>query len=472
MRRKRHKRNAVMTQSITKYFTGGIVFLREHPQLWSTALVACIICGSFVFMSLRFAGIAEDAQKQLFNDRAGWLLDGVALFAPDLLTDTQTLRARLQALKVQNEIIDSLSIIVPNSNGGWRLYVSDTGVREGLVIEYDPLLATLAQNALGNPNDAYTAVIGEGNERIFVTMRAMQNVMGETVAIVMSRLRLSEADRLIERDVTMSMVLLVVVLVVIATLFFRHARIVDFATLYKKQLEIDELKDSFLGMASHELKSPLTVIRGYIEFLREGMIDEDTKKEYLRRIDVSANELRQLVDDILDVSRIEMGRLRFSPDYVTPAVMLEEVVDMFKVTAEGKGLTLSSVVAEGTRDMQVRVDSGRLKQIVVNLVSNAVKYTLAGGVTVEQHVIGTDVELSVRDTGVGMTADEQKKLFAKFYRVEATETKGVSGTGLGLWITKYMIENMGGSISVESIKGKGSRFVVRFPLYKQSELTV
>jgi len=137
---------------------------------------------------------------------------------------------------------------------------------------------------------------------------------------------------------------------------------------------------------------------------------------------------------------------------------------MFKVSAEGKGLTLSLSVADEARAASVRVDRGRLKQVMVNLTSNAVKYTLEGAVTIEQSVRDGVVELAVRDSGVGMTAQEQQQLFGKFYRAEAEETKGVRGTGLGLWITKYIIEHMGGTISVESIKGQGSRFVVTFPI--------
>jgi two-component system sensor histidine kinase EvgS len=112
----------------------------------------------------------------------------------------------------------------------------------------------------------------------------------------------------------------------------------------------------------------------------------------------------------------------------------------------------------------IEVDRGRLKQVIVNLVSNAIRYSLRGTITISVEREGDSIELSVRDTGVGMTAEEQKQLFKKFYRAEATETKGVSGTGLGLWITKYLVEHMGGTIAVESIKGEGSRFVVRFPV--------
>jgi signal transduction histidine kinase len=171
------------------------------------------------------------------------------------------------------------------------------------------------------------------------------------------------------------------------------------------------------------------------------------------------------VDDILDVSRIEMGRLRFSPDYMMPHEVLAEVQDMFVDSAKSKALVCTLDSSDNVQDAVIRADRGRFKQVMINLVSNAVKYTLAGSVTISQRRVGERIEISVRDTGVGMTSEEQAKLFGKFYRVEASETKGVSGTGLGLWITKYIVEHMDGKISVESIKGEGSRFVVSFREY-------
>jgi len=448
-------------KNIGKNITAGVAFLREHPQVWFTALTGLIIFGAFIFTAHRFASIAQDAQEELITVRIGSILDAVTLFAPGILEDATQLRNDFAALRAQNPTVESFTLYAPHGNSAWRVYVSDEGPREGSVVE-DP--SQLFALAYADPANAYTFEGVRDGERVFTTARAIRGVSGHVDALVVSTERLSDSDRQIAENLTTSFYLLGGILIVIMLLFFRHARIVDYATLYKKQVEIDEMKDSFIGMASHELKSPLTVIRGYIEMLKEGTVDVVARTEYLRRIDVSADELRQLIDDILDVSRIEMGRLRFEPVLVTPAPLLTELVDMFGAQAAGKGLTLASAVEAGSEGSTLQVDRGRLKQVLVNLVSNAIKYSLTGTITLGQRKNNNRLEIFVRDTGVGMTADEQAKLFSKFYRVEAQETKGVSGTGLGLWITKYIVEHMGGTISVESIKGEGSRFVASFPL--------
>ncbi len=224
-------------------------------------------------------------------------------------------------------------------------------------------------------------------------------------------------------------------------------------------------------MASHELKSPLSVIRGYVEFLKDTATEEkkEDRDEYLRRIDVSALELSNLIEDILDVSRIEMGRLRFSPDHVSVDEVLREVFEMFTSEASEQGLTLVLEIPDTDNKIHILADRGRLKQAVINLLSNAIKYTPQGTVTVSRACTEGFVELSVRDTGIGMTAQEQKKLFGKFQRIENDESRHVSGTGLGLWITKYIVEHMKGEITVESIKGQGTRFVLRFPIHQSAD---
>lgn len=457
------KRNA------SYYFSTGITFLKEHPQVWFTALVGLVIISTYIFMAARFVSIAQDAQKQLFNDRAGWLLDGIVLFAQDSINNRELVRSRFATLKEENKTLDSVTMVTQHGNDDWLVYVSDDGEREGSLANYSPHLKKVLSTAwFDEPASMW---LGEGESARVWTAKAVKNAAGQTNALVLLSVAYSEADRRLAHNINTSMALMVGVLIIIMVLFVRHARIVDYALLYKKQLEIDEMKDGFISMASHELKSPLSVIRGYIEYLKDGDLDEKTQQEFLGRIDVSADELRMLIDDILDVSRIEMGRMRFSPDYVTSAEVLDDVFEMFSVSARDKGLNLTCTINDDARRSLVRVDKSRLKQVLVNLVSNAVKYTLEGDIKIEQKIVGNSVEISVRDSGVGMTQEEQQKLFQKFYRVEAKETRGVRGTGLGLWITQYITEQMGGTISVESIKGEGSRFVVAFPKHIKGDVS-
>ena len=452
--------------TIKEYFLLGLSFLRDNSQLWFTALVAIVICSAYVAMSLWFTRITYDAQEQLFADRSGWLLDGITAFAPEVLNNRTLFRERLQQMIDINENIEDIVVLIPGGVDTWLVHVATDGEQEGATVSFrNTLDPVILRPAWSQPNSPpFYTVIGKGIERKFVTANAITDSAGAPLALVVSTLKLSPADMRIEESIFKSNVTLACVLLGVMLLFFRHARIVDFATLYRKQVEIDRMKDSFLSMASHELKSPLTVIRGYIEYLHDDALDPVQRSEFLRRIDVSADELRQLIDDILDVSRIEMGRLRFSPERVEPALLVDEVVDMFAVTVKDKGLQMQVDIDQTVRELSIVVDRGRLKQVLVNLMSNASKYTISGTVKVGQVHRGDLLDIFVHDSGVGMSAEEQKKLFDKFYRIENEDTRGVRGTGLGLWITKYMVEHMGGTISVESIKGQGSRFVVTFPI--------
>ena len=450
-------------RALREYFRVGAVFLREHPQLLLTGFVGIVICGAFLLTSFLFITIARDAQQQLWNDRSGWLLDGIVLFVSDDTASPQVLEQHFADVMAQNHTLHELAVLVQVDRDTWQVVASGVGSTTGTIIKPDSFLGALYRSATADPRSAYSMPRGSGLDRHWITARAVADASGLARAIVVSDTSLSESDAQIERRIVQSVGILILVLFVLLVLFVRHARLIDYAVLYRKQLEVDQMKDSFLSMASHELKTPLTIIRGYVEYLQQDNLDQATRNEFLRRVDLSATELRQLVDDILDVSRIEMGRLRFSPDLVCTAELLREVCDMFQMPARGKGLTLT-LDTGGTDSVTIRADKARSKQVLVNLVSNAIKYTVHGQVTVKQEVMDGRVTIAVRDSGIGMTADEQKRLFEKFYRVEAVEAKNVTGTGLGLWITKYMIDHMGGSISVESIKGEGSRFVVSFPV--------
>lgn len=448
----------------SNYFKDGVRFLRDHPQIWSTALLALAIFAAFVYVALQFSSIAQNAQEELQDVRIGSVLDSFALFAPDYLDRPEELRDRMQQIAAQNQTMRSFRILAPHDTA-WRVYVDLERGEEGQVTDVHALFYTFA---FSEPNETFRTSLIQNGERVFLSARALTDQSGDVEAIAVAELSLASADVRIANSIRTSMMVLGGILVVLLVLFFRHARIIDYATLYRKQREIDEMKDSFISMASHELKSPLSVIRGYVSFLKEGTGTKKEQTEYLRRIDVSADELRQLIDDILDVSRIEQGRLRFSPTYLVPAEIAQEVVELFDNQAKKKGLQIRYESTDADKT-QIRVDGVRLRQIITNLVSNASKYTLEGEITVSCTATADEVTIAVRDTGIGLTADEQKKLFGKFYRVEADETKSVSGTGLGLWITKYLVEAMGGRITVESIKGTGSKFSASFPIQKERD---
>ena len=236
---------------------------------------------------------------------------------------------------------------------------------------------------------------------------------------------------------------------------------------YGKIKEIDKEKDEFISMAAHELRAPLTAIKGYLSMIVEGDAGEVSPKARGFLADASAvNErLVRLVNNMLNVSRIEQGRLVFQMDNLHLARAARSALDTFRAEAERKGLEFSVEIPEKISDV-VYVDPDKLDEGIANLVSNAVKFTNKGFVKIRLlNPEGGTVRLEVIDSGPGISAEEQKKLFRKFYRVESTSGKTI-GTGLGLYICKLLIERFNGKIGLISGEEKGSTFWFELPLSK------
>jgi signal transduction histidine kinase len=451
-------------------FKKGIEKVTNNPQLIYTVVIAVLITGSFVFMAERFIGIANNAEERLINVRIGSLQDAFVSFAGDKIDDSSYLNQRIKDVVDANETIKSFKIIsrktitsgegeiIPNS------YVIIASNNPAEINQIDNQAAFLYALVSSDPNNSMTVPQGLDGERLFKTARAILNESGDVVAVVMTTQTLSLADMAIKNSIKNSRILLFVIIALILFLFLRHSRIIDYMDLYKKLKEVDQLKDDFISLASHELRTPLTIIRGYAEFANKAPELSPETRDYISKIDISTKELDSLVSDILDVSRIEQGRMSFKMEKVNPAEIIEKVVASFVLPAKERGLGISFDKSKVENNDFINVDVSYLKQNLVNLIGNAVKYTKNGQVAVRQYKENGRLYIRISDTGIGMTEEERTRLFEKFYRIKTEETENIRGTGLGLWITAQMIKKMNGKISVESIKGTGSHFVVSFPL--------
>jgi PAS domain S-box-containing protein len=224
------------------------------------------------------------------------------------------------------------------------------------------------------------------------------------------------------------------------------------------------VKAEFLANMSHELRTPLTSILGFTSLAAAEAEMSDTVRRYIDRVSVASKALLTLVNDVLDFSKLEAGEIRFELKPVDVGVLARETIDMFGQQAAAKGVSLGLDLADGLPPA-VAVDADRLRQVLINLVGNAVKFTAEGGVTLE---LGYDsdaglLSAAVTDTGPGIEADRRSQLFQRFSQVDASSTRTFGGTGLGLAICKGLIEAMGGEIGVETKVGKGSRFWFEIP---------
>lgn len=238
--------------------------------------------------------------------------------------------------------------------------------------------------------------------------------------------------------------------------------------LWERQSEslaaLDRLKSEFLSIASHQLRAPITAIKGYVANILESTYGPVPAhlEEPLSIIQESTRVMVSSIEDYLNVSRIEQGRMKFELSDFDAAALAKRAVEELTPIAQKKGLSLSF---NNPPAIQVHGDIGKTKQIFTNLIDNAIKYTERGGIVVSIEQRGKTMRFMTNDTGIGITPEDIKGLFSKFTRSKDANKVNTTGTGLGLYVAKSLVEGQGGNVHVESDgPGHGSRFIVELPL--------
>jgi two-component system phosphate regulon sensor histidine kinase PhoR len=246
----------------------------------------------------------------------------------------------------------------------------------------------------------------------------------------------------------------------------RHHGVVAILRDITKDRQASKNKSEFVAHVAHELRTPLASIRAYVELLVDGeAADEKTRKEYYEIIQSSAERLGRLIDNMLNISRIEAGTVRINKEPVAIAMIVKEAADMLRPQAEEKGVTLAEELTPVV--YRVMADRDLLYEAIVNLLSNAIKYTPSGGrvsLRMSPEEQTRRIRIEVSDTGAGIPKEDIPRMFEKFFRVEANK-KMAKGTGLGLFLVKQIIETIhGGEVTLTSEVGKGSTFGMGLPL--------
>jgi PAS domain S-box-containing protein len=243
----------------------------------------------------------------------------------------------------------------------------------------------------------------------------------------------------------------------------QESYMMELETKYTESERLNRLKEEFMSSVSHELRTPLHTIIGFAELLGEegeGPLNEKQKR-FLHHIQTDSEHLLSLINDVLDLSRIEEGGLNLRPETLSLRTVISEAVSAISAYAAGKAVSIRET---NHPDASVMADPMRLRQILYNLLSNGVKFTESGGeVSVDAVVQENFVCITVADTGIGILPDEYLRIFDKFYQVGFTTVGVREGTGLGLSICKQLVEMQGGRIWLESEPGKGSRFHFTLP---------
>ncbi len=242
---------------------------------------------------------------------------------------------------------------------------------------------------------------------------------------------------------------------------------------YQKKIEeqiiqlkkLDKIKSNFLNITSHELRTPISAIKGYIQMILKqklGEINEEQKKS-LEVVLRNANRLDHLIQDILDISRLDSGRMRFIPEQANIKTIVEEIVETLQSSADSKHIKINTMVEEPIPDLTI--DQERIKQVIINLLNNAIKFSPDNSsINVNVRKEQDDILFEMQDFGRGIPDDQQNNIFDAFYQVKSNEDKKLGGVGLGLAISRGIILAHGGRIWVESTLDKGSKFTFSLPI--------
>ncbi len=389
----------------------------------------------------------------------------IGTFIREKINDPEKAQKALMKVLVDDPEIEQLTIVVP------------TDVTAGIVQDYEVLASSLVES-VGEKAEGLllTTTVQQGRSvateqtlddgtRTWAVATLVQDEQEENViGIVIVNYGFDRINGLVSSLLNQSLFVLLGVVAVVFLLLLNHLRFVNYSVLFKKLQEVDQLKNDFLSVATHELKSPMAVIKGSLENIKDGVFGKPNEQvsESINLALMETDRLANLVTDLLNVSRIEQGRVTYKEEPVNMQEILLHLTNQYRSTAQAKGITLNYDATD--MNYIITADHGRILEIFTNLIDNAIKYSERGEVTVFHEVDKSTVKTIVRDTGIGMSAKEREKLFSRFYRIQNEKTAKISGTGLGLWIIKQYIEAMHGHIYVDSLEGVGTSFTVEFPL--------
>ncbi|MCK4592691.1 HAMP domain-containing histidine kinase [Candidatus Parcubacteria bacterium] len=400
----------------------------------------------------------------------------------DDLGNEEAIQEKIKELSSRNSELQELSILVPEDEN-FKVIASSEEENLGKTLEFyyyqmawsQPDNDGLATDSLKLANTIEgKKIVGSFSreDRFWLVAMPMKDSSGEKQALLSMKISSKIVDDLTNYNRNASIYLLAVTVLIVILFLSIAIRLWDYALLYRKIKEVDQMKDEFISIASHELRTPLTAIKGYLSLILEGTygkIENKEMKEGINKAIISSKRLEALVEDLLNVSRIEQKRLDVKNEEVELEPIIQEIISQLKIPADEKKLLLEYKKPKEKLPL-VLADPERLKQALINLIGNSIKYTEKGSIKITTKIENDKLEIKIADTGIGMSAEEQKHLFEKFHRVQNEKTAKIIGTGLGLWITKQIIELMNGKIYLESMKEVGTQVTIKLKLAKKPAL--
>lgn len=446
---------------------GRFQFIKENSQIVYGLILMIFIPTAVIFNTLAIIKIFQQVVDREFYDKALTIGQVISVGAVQVLDKPMELEERLSSIAQKNSDIALAEVSVPDGDNFKIIASTEDGkvgqpsknLENTVAWNQDEPLAYLASD-----KGEMLQLIGG---RYWSIIMPIVDAKGEKQALLSLKVSSGAIDALIKQVLWQSYIILGVIVLIVILLLSNNTKIFEYLALYRKLQEVDKMKDEFISIASHELRAPITGVSGYISMMQEGTFGElpEKLKEPIKIVEGAAARLAALVEDLLNVSRIEQGRLmvNLKPTKVNPLVT--EVIRELEANAKAKNLQLIFKTPDSVL-LDANVDPDRFVQVMTNLVSNGIKYTEQGAVEIFTEMKGDKLVIKVKDSGIGMSAKDREKIGSKFYRIQNDKTKGIVGTGLGLWLTKNIINMMKGQMVINSIEGFGTQVVLTFPTVK------
>lgn len=442
-----------MISAILTAMDRGFKMMQLHTRFFLVAILVFVFPLIFLLTSQNIFDTASSNINTAEKQRVGILHDSLTEIVqlPGVVSnDIQNIIANYAN---NNSDIVELAIVVQSADG----FLVKNSLDENRIGTFDTNKIAY-QSALSNPDESLIFEYTERGARHWQVVRKLQNELGTTY--IVSNHSFGTLDSVMKARRQESYLGLTLIFAFLLALTYWLARQIHWQQRYETLAETLEERNLFTNMIAHEFRTPLTAIKGYASFLAESKTVSEPELKFVSNIQVSTERLITLVSDFLEVARIQSGKLSLEKTDVDVQEIISEVLESLLPIAKEKGLELKFDTFKTPTFL--RTDRKRLTQVLTNLVSNSIKYTPAGTVLISAEKTPLALTVRIKDTGMGISAEDQKKLFAPFSRVGGVEKTTTTGTGLGMWITKQLVELLGGSIAVESIKGVGTHVVLQF----------
>lgn len=442
-----------MISAILNAFERGIKVMQLQTRLLLVAVLLFVFPLLFLLTSQNVFDTAAVNINTSEKQRVGLLQDSLVEIISLPSVTNEDLQKVITALQVNNADIIELNIVTESSDG----YLIQNALDETLVGTIDSS-KIVYQSALNNPTESLIFEYETYGERQWQVVRKV--TLDNQNVYITSTHTFRAVDSVMKARRQESYLGLSLIFIFLMSLAYWLARQIHWQKKYEILADTLEERNLFTNMIAHEFRTPLTAIKGYASFLAESKSISSDETKYVANIQVSAERLIHLVSDFLEVARIQSGKLGLEKTDVDVQAIITEAITALAPIAKEKSITLDLETLK--IPVFLRTDQKRLTQVLTNLLSNSIKYTDSGMVTVAVEKTPLSLFIRIKDTGMGISADDQKKLFAPFSRVGGVEKTTTTGTGLGMWITKQLVELLGGTIAIESIKGVGTHVVLQF----------